>query len=64
MEVINMKLIILSLIVVFGSDLLKNMYDYKTDSSTFNIVDYFFSLFELIFIFLLSSTYLYFYYKG
>ena len=42
MEVINMKLIILSLIVVFGSDLLKNMYDYKTDSSTFNIVDYFF----------------------
>ena len=59
-----MKLIILSLIVVFGSDLLKNMYDYKTDSSTFNIVDYFFSLFELIFILLLSSTYLYFYYKG
>ena len=28
-----MKLIILSLIVIFGSDLLKNMYDYKNDSS-------------------------------
>ena len=47
-----MKLIILSLIVVFGSDLLKNMYDYKTDSSTFNI--------EIIFL-VYSNLYLFFY---